>query len=103
LTDLNMFGTDVPRARSSRSSLFVIALSPLFGLLWLRMGRKEPSSPAKFMLGLIFVGIGFLPLVPASGTPSPSASRSALVAGRRLLLPHRGGALPQPGRPLHGH
>ena len=68
LTDLNMFGTDVPSSTfQSIQPLFVIVLSPLFGLLWLRMGSREPSSPAKFMLGLIFVGIGFLLLVPASG------------------------------------
>jgi POT family proton-dependent oligopeptide transporter len=68
LTNLHMFGTDVPSSTfQSIQPLFVIALSPLFGLIWLRMGKREPSSPAKFTLGLIFVGIGFLLLVPASG------------------------------------
>jgi POT family proton-dependent oligopeptide transporter len=68
LTDLNMFGTDVPSSTfQSIQPLFVIIFSPIFAMLWLRMGSREPSSPAKFMFGLIFVGIGFLLLVPASG------------------------------------
>ncbi|MEO8383115.1 MAG: peptide MFS transporter [Acidobacteriota bacterium] len=68
LTNLHMFGSDVPSSTfQSIQPLFVILLSPLFGMLWLWMGRKEPSSPGKFTLGLIFVGIGFLLLVPASG------------------------------------
>ncbi len=44
--------------------LFVIVLAPLFAFLWIRLGRREPSSPAKFSLGLLFVGLSFLVLVP---------------------------------------
>src|SRR5262249_15110729 len=32
---------------------------------WLKLGDREPSSPAKFALGLLFAGLGFLLLVPA--------------------------------------
>ena len=32
---------------------FVILLAPVFAWLWLRLGRREPSSPAKFALGLL--------------------------------------------------
>jgi proton-dependent oligopeptide transporter, POT family len=46
--------------------LFVILLAPLFAWLWIRLGRREPSSPSKFSLGLLFVGISFLVLVPAA-------------------------------------
>jgi POT family proton-dependent oligopeptide transporter len=43
-------------------------LAPLFSALWVRLAaqNREPSSPAKFSLGLLFVGLGFLLLVPAS-------------------------------------
>ena len=44
----------------SVNSLFIITLAPVLGWLWLRLGRYEPSSPAKFSMGLIFVGLGFL-------------------------------------------
>ncbi len=52
----------------SLNSLFIFALAPLFAWLWVRLAsaRKEPSSPAKFALGLIFVGAGFAVLIPAA-------------------------------------
>ncbi len=44
----------------------VIVLAPIFAWLWLRLGRHEPSSPAKFGYGLFFVGLAFLMLLPAA-------------------------------------
>ncbi len=35
-------------------SLFVMILAPAFAWLWVRLGPREPSSPAKFALGLLF-------------------------------------------------
>jgi len=53
--------------------LFVIALAPVFAWLWLALGRREPSSPGKFTLGLFFVGLSFAIMVPpaAGGLVSP--------------------------------
>jgi proton-dependent oligopeptide transporter, POT family len=49
--------------------LFVLILAPLFAWLWIRLGSREPSTPSKFSVGVLFVGLGFLILVPAaSGT-----------------------------------
>jgi POT family proton-dependent oligopeptide transporter len=39
---------------------FVITLAPVFAWLWVRLGRREPSSPAKFAYGLLLLGVGFL-------------------------------------------
>ena len=39
---------------------FVITLAPVFAWFWVRLGRREPSSPAKFAYGLLFLGVGFL-------------------------------------------
>jgi POT family proton-dependent oligopeptide transporter len=50
----------------SLNSLFVIILAPLFALAWLRLGRLQPSSPAKFAFGLFFLGLSFLLMVPAA-------------------------------------
>jgi POT family proton-dependent oligopeptide transporter len=46
--------------------VFVVALSPVFAWLWLALGRRrrEPSSPGKFALGLVFAGLAFAILVP---------------------------------------
>jgi POT family proton-dependent oligopeptide transporter len=45
--------------------LFVILLSGAFAWLWVRLGPREPSTPAKFSLGLLFVGLSFVLLLPA--------------------------------------
>ena len=45
--------------------LFVILLSGVFAWLWVRLGPREPSTPGKFSLGLLFVGLSFVLLLPA--------------------------------------
>lgn len=45
---------------------FVITLAPVFAWLWLALGRREPSSPAKFTVGLLFAGLAFAIMVPAA-------------------------------------
>src|SRR5260370_18107142 len=72
--------------------IFVILLAPLYAWLWIRLGRREPSSPAKFSIGLLFLGLSFLILVPAaSGTQvSPNwltASYFLSVVGELCLSP----------------
>jgi POT family proton-dependent oligopeptide transporter len=49
--------------------VFIIALAPVFSWFWLRLGKKQPSSPAKFSYGLIFVGLGFALLALVSTNP----------------------------------
>ena len=46
--------------------VFVVTLSPVFAWIWLALGRRkrEPSSPAKFALGLLFAGLAFAILIP---------------------------------------
>ncbi len=46
--------------------LFVIIFSPVFAWIWIRLGRREPSSPAKFTLGIFFLSLSFLLVVPAA-------------------------------------
>jgi proton-dependent oligopeptide transporter, POT family len=50
----------------SLNALFIITFAPVFAWLWVRLGSRQPSSPAKFSLGLIGVGLGFVFLVPAA-------------------------------------
>jgi POT family proton-dependent oligopeptide transporter len=67
LTRLNFLGHSFPSTLfQSVQPLFVIIFSPIFALLWLRMGKHEPSSPTKFGFGLFFVGLSFLLLVPGA-------------------------------------
>jgi POT family proton-dependent oligopeptide transporter len=50
----------------SLDAIYVIALAPVFSWLWMKLGSKQPSSPAKFAAGLLFVGLGIGLMVPAS-------------------------------------
>ena len=43
----------------------MILLAPVFAWLWMRLGPREPSVPAKFALALVFMSASFLVLVPA--------------------------------------
>jgi POT family proton-dependent oligopeptide transporter len=44
----------------SLNSTFVVILAPVFAFLWLKMGKKEPSSPMKMALGLFLLALGYL-------------------------------------------
>lgn len=74
---LNLFADRLVRAEifgmsfpvpflQSLTGIFVIILAPVFSLLWVRLGDRQPSSPTKFALGLVFIGLAFMLLVPAS-------------------------------------
>ncbi len=67
ITNRNILGRLLPvSVLQSVNPLFIIAFAPVFAWLWLRLGKREPSAPAKFSLGLIFLGLGFGVLVWAS-------------------------------------
>ncbi len=48
------------------NSIFIILLAPVLGWLWIKLGPRDPSSPAKFALGLIFVGLGYVVIIPGA-------------------------------------
>ena len=54
----------------SINAVFVVALAPVFAILWVVLAKrgKEPSAPAKFGAGLVLVGLGFAVLLPAAAT-----------------------------------
>src|SRR3546814_6170126 len=56
------------------SDLYIITLGPLFAILWTLLGRRglEPSTPAKFGLALVQLGVGFLILVAGAAAAGPS-------------------------------
>ncbi|HEY9174723.1 MAG TPA: oligopeptide:H+ symporter, partial [Verrucomicrobiae bacterium] len=67
LTRTELFGWAFPSAWfQSVNSFFVIVLAPGFAWLWVRLGDRQPSSPTKFVLGLVFLGLSFLLMVPAA-------------------------------------
>jgi POT family proton-dependent oligopeptide transporter len=66
-TNRLVFGYEFPAAWfQSVQPILVIALAPVFAWIWLFLGRRDPSSPSKFSLGLIFGGLAFAIMVPAA-------------------------------------
>ena len=67
LTDCSIMGWQFPSSWfQSLQAIFVICLAPIFSWLWIKLGKREPSSPAKFAYGLFFLGAGIALMVPAS-------------------------------------
>ncbi|HWA56302.1 MAG TPA: peptide MFS transporter [Gemmatimonadales bacterium] len=50
----------------SANAMYIVVLAPLFATLWVALGDREPSSPAKFTVGLLFVALGFAILILAA-------------------------------------
>ena len=79
----NFLGFDFPSSWfQSMNSLFLIIFAPIMAWLWVRMSeaRKEPSSPMKFAWGLLFVGLGFVILIPPAQASGQLASPMWLTA-----------------------
>jgi POT family proton-dependent oligopeptide transporter len=62
----------------SAPSFFVLLLVPFFAWLWVRLAKKNlnPSTPIKLVLGLVFMGLGYLVMMKAS---------AIVVAGNKPL------------------
>lgn len=65
----SIFGWTAPSSWiGSVQPVWVILLSPVFALLWTKLGQRAPSTPRKFALGVIGMGAAFWLFVPMSGT-----------------------------------
>ncbi len=64
--DRTVMGWEIPSSwYVSIQAMFVILLAPVFAWIWVRLAAREPSTPAKFAIGLLFVGLSFVLLLPA--------------------------------------
>ncbi|AZU60942.1 peptide MFS transporter [Neobacillus mesonae] len=60
-TQLHFAGFNIsPAWFQSLNPLFIITLAPVFAILWVKLGKREPSIPQKFSFGLLFSGLSFL-------------------------------------------
>jgi POT family proton-dependent oligopeptide transporter len=67
LTDRIIFGWEMPASwLQSVPALFIILFAPAFSALWLWLGTRSPSIPAKFAYGLIQLGLSFVVMAWAS-------------------------------------
>ncbi len=64
IVDRNLGGWEFPTAWfQSVNSIAIIVLAPVIAWIWVKMGRRNPSIPRKFGLGLLFNGLAFLLLM----------------------------------------
>ncbi len=67
LVDTTLFGWKFPAPYlQSLTPAFVIMLTPVFSILWIRLRERQPSSPVKFTLGMLFIGVAYLLMIPAA-------------------------------------
>ncbi|MBE3123688.1 MAG: peptide MFS transporter [Planctomycetes bacterium] len=66
-TQNSVFGWSFPSSWfQSVGALLIIVFAPVFAWLWTKLGKHNPSSPAKFAFGLVSVGLGFVVMVGAA-------------------------------------
>ena len=62
-----IFGLAFPSTYwQSVNAILIFILAPVFAVLWVKLGARQPATPTKFAVGLLGVGLGFLYLVPGA-------------------------------------
>ena len=92
--DRSLLGWTVPASMfQSLNALFIFTLAPFFAMLWIALAKRnmEPSTPLKFAIGIIFVGLGFLVLV--AGMESSDGVQTAVIWIILIYLLHTLGEL----------
>jgi POT family proton-dependent oligopeptide transporter len=78
-TDRMVLGWEMPAGvLQAVNPTFIIIFAPVFAALWVYLGKRnlDPSAPAKFGVGLILMGVGFLVMYFAA---------HYVVAGHKVL------------------
>jgi POT family proton-dependent oligopeptide transporter len=77
----SMFGWIAPSNWiGSIEPVWIIVLSPVFAIIWTRLGTRAPTTPRKFAYAVIGMGLAFLLFLPMAGT-SGRAVPALLVIG----------------------
>ncbi|MGW3244206.1 peptide MFS transporter [Streptomyces sp. NPDC001070] len=70
-TSSTLWGFDFPESWfQSLNPLFVMALAPVFAAVWIKLGRRNPSTTVKFALGLVGIGASFVVMMLAQAAAS---------------------------------
>ena len=91
-TDLNIMGFEIPSIWfQSLNPLFILILAPIVSIIWVKLGNRglEPSSMAKFALGMLLAAAGFALMIFASKSilaPGAGLASPLWLVGSLLLL-----------------
>lgn len=82
--DWNIFGWTAPSSWiGSEEPIWIILLAPVFAVLWTKLGDRAPSTPVKFAIGVIGMGVAFLlflTMAGGSGKSSPAVAVLLILA-----------------------
>lgn len=82
----SVFGSTAPSSWiGSIEPVWIILLSPLFALMWTRLGNRAPTTPRKFAYGVIGMGAAFLLFLPMAATTGKVVP-ALLVAGIMVVF-----------------
>jgi POT family proton-dependent oligopeptide transporter len=70
--NLNVLGWTIkPSMVQSINPIFIIIFAGVFAAMWTKLGPRQPSTPVKFALGTMIMGVAFLLFLPyANGGPN---------------------------------
>ncbi|MEN6670940.1 peptide MFS transporter [Psychrobacter sp. B38] len=91
-TDLNVLGFEIPSIWfQSLNPLFILILAPIVSIVWVKLANRglEPSSMAKFALGMLLAAAGFALMIFASKsilTTDGALASPLWLVGSLLLL-----------------
>ncbi len=78
--DRTILGWEMPVSWvQSINPVMIILLAGVFAATWTRLGSRQPSSPVKFALGTIAMGVAFWLFIPMAGGGPNSAPLLGLV------------------------
>ena len=79
--DWAIFGWTAPSSWiGSIEPVWIILLSPVFAVMWTKLGRRAPTTPRKFAYGVIGMGLAFLLFLTMTGTTGRTVPVLAVVA-----------------------
>ena len=77
----SIFGWTAPSSWiGSIEPVWIILLSPVFAVMWTKLGRRAPTTPRKFAYGVIGMGLAFLLFLPLAGGTGRSVPALAIMA-----------------------
>ncbi|MCF2857861.1 peptide MFS transporter [Pseudoalteromonas sp. SMS1] len=86
-TNRMLMGFEIPASWfQSLNSIFIIMFAPIVALIWLKLDKKEPNSPVKFAIGLVFLALGFLTMMLALMTESAEPGQTLQISMMWLVL-----------------
>lgn len=88
LTSRKLVGMTVEASYyQSVNGIFIVALAPVFAALWvgLARARKEPSSVLKFAIGMVFVALSFVVMLPTLSTVPSLEAMQAMTAAKQIV------------------